>query len=43
MKVEFGKLDFELESKHYSSVFLVLIAVFIENATKKNVTIVFAF
>ena len=33
LKVEFGKLDFGLESKHYSGVFLVPIAAFIENAT----------
>ena len=33
MKVEFGKLDFGLENRHYSGVFLVAIAAFIENAT----------
>ena len=32
-----------LESKHYSDIFLVPIAAFIENATKKKATIVFAF
>ena len=33
LKVDFGKIDFGLESKHYSGVFLVAIAAFIENAT----------
>ena len=33
LKVEFGKLDFVLENEHYSGVFLVAIAAFIENAT----------
>ena len=33
LEFEFAKLDFGLESKHYSGVFLVPIAVFIENAT----------
>ena len=33
LKVEFGKLDFGLESKHYSGVFLVPIVAFIENNT----------
>ena len=32
-KVEFAKLDFRLESKHYGGGFLVPIATFIENAT----------
>ena len=33
LKVEFGKLDFGLENEHYSGLFLVPIAAFIENAT----------
>ena len=33
LEFEFVKLDFGLESKHYSGVFLVPIAAFIENAT----------
>ena len=43
LKVEFGKLDFGLKNEHYSGVFLVPIAAFIKNATKKNATIVFVF